>query len=144
MAYTSYYDDFTGITHYENFFTIKIQELDPTLTGGIDTQCFIVYDSDEDMFYLYGSRKHVNDTNYCIYQKRFSYMKDLFSFLNVVMNLDFHKVNIIIYHIPYVTSDADFDTFAELCSFRNEISGYNNIYIRNRKMFLEYLSAIIE
>lgn len=143
MAYVSYYDDFTGITHYENFFAIKIQELDP-VTDEIDTQCFIVYDKEDDKFYVYGSRNFAKGQYNCAYQKSFSYINDMFAFLEVVMNLKLHKVNIIIYHISYATSAADFHSLNQLCSFKNEIAGYNKISINRCKYFSKYLSTIIE
>lgn len=146
MSYTSYYDDFTGVTHYENFFVIKIEELEPPKNNTIDTQCFILYDKEDDKFYVYGSRKCAQYPNMPVYQKSFSYINDVFTFLKVVMNLDFHAVNLIVYHIAYATSDADFDTLLELCGLgaQNEITGYDNIKIKHLNQFAKYFSSIIE
>ena len=142
MTESVYYDDFTGITHYENFFVLRIDEIEDKKTKKIDTTCFVVYDKDDDMFYVYGSRKSPEHPNHCIYQKSFKHFNDLYLFFMVTMDLTNHNVNTTIYHVPYATSEADFDTFKQICKRQNEITGYDNIKLKRTQMF-KHLTAIV-
>ncbi len=137
----SYYDDYTGITHYENFYMLRIDELE-TKTD-VDTKCFIIYDNDEDLFYLYGSRKNTTYPNHCVYNKCFSSMRDLHNFLKIVMNLEERDVNTYLYYIPYATSVYDFDNYKNLCIPKNEITGYDSVKLNSWKEFSMYLSALM-
>jgi hypothetical protein len=141
MAQSTFYDDYTDIIHYEHFFMLKIEEIDTH--NEIDTTCFIVYDHDDEMFYLYGSRKNSEFAKHCIYQKSFYYLKDLYNFLKVVMNLDKHNTNVIVYEVPYATSEADYDTFMKACNGRHEITGYDNLDISKYNMFSKFISTLL-
>lgn len=141
MAQSTFVDEFTGITHYEHFFMLKIEEINTD--NEIDTTCFIVYDHDDKLFYLYGSRKNSEFKKHCIYQKSFYYLKDLYTFLKVVMNLDEHNTNVIVYEVPYATSEANYDTFIEACKWKYEITGYDNLDISKYNMFSKFISTLL-
>jgi hypothetical protein len=141
MSHYSYYDDFTGITHYENFYVLRIEEIDTKKE--VDTKCLIIYDHDDDHFYLYGSRKNHQHPNHCVYQKRFKYMNDLFRFLQLVMNLRVHKVNIMVHYLTYATSEDDFDSLIKHCADSNEITGYNNISINYLDELTKWFCALL-
>lgn len=139
----AFYDDFTGITHYENFFMLRIDELESK--SQVDTKCFIIYDHDEELFYLYGSRKNAQYRNHCVYQKSFKLMRDLHNFLKIVMSLemDDHNVNTYVYHVPYATSEDNFDAYVQKCNPKHEITGYDRVSLKSFKDFSLYLSALL-
>jgi hypothetical protein len=122
---------------------LRIDELESK--SQIDTKCFIIYDNDEDLFYLYGSRKNTTYPNHCVYNKCFSSMRDLHNFLKIVMSLelDDHNVNTYVYHVPYATSEDNFDTYLKKCNPKHEITGYNKVSLKSFKDFSLYLSALM-
>jgi hypothetical protein len=106
-----------------------------------DMRAFIVYDSIDNYFYVYGSRKCKRNKKYINYMLKYECLDTLFNYLNVAMNTNEHKVNVTGYFLSGLTSEDTFDDFAGKTSNYNQLFGYDNVKL-NRKIFYKYLQTL--
>jgi len=77
---SGYYDEPTNTTYYDPQMVINITEYDRE--GDKDSNVFIVFDEEEEMYYLFGSRggsKHVR------YTKTFYCKNQMYDFISITM-----------------------------------------------------------
>jgi len=141
---SSYYDKETGTTYYDPTMVIEFCQME-----NLDRHCkihdmrvFMLYDQDDELIYLYGSRKSDKYPDQITFERTFSCISHLYDFLNISMGFDQgYRVDTGIYCMSGLTNYSDFDSFANEKSKHNEITGYN-YQIMTKKTFKKYLNAI--
>jgi regulation of enolase protein 1 (concanavalin A-like superfamily) len=107
-----------------------------------DMRVFMVYDEDEDLMYVYGSRKSESHRNQVEFVKTFDTDDQLYDFLNVIMGFDEkHRVNTSVHYMDGLSDYSGFDDFVRNASRTNEISGYNREKM-TKKRFKQYISVL--
>lgn len=143
---TSYYDwdDSESVNYYEPTMVVEFRQLEST-DKDCDTEdmrAFIVYDEDEELMYVYGSRKSESHRNQVEFVKTFDTYDQLYDFLNIIMGFDEgYKVNTSVHFMDGLTDYSGFDDFARNASRTNEISGYNREKM-TKKRFNKYMSVL--
>ena len=114
---------------------LNITEYDTN--GKPDTNVFLVYDEDEDLYYLYGSRGHVS------YTKSFYCIENLYNFISIVMGFsENHKVSISVNYMDDLTDYDDYDKLQSKVSRFNEVVAYDNVTL-SKKRLQRFLNAFI-
>ena len=132
---SGYYDEATNTTYYDPVMVLNITEYDTN--GKPDTNVFLVYDEDEDLYYLYGSRGHVS------YTKSFCCSENLYNFISIVMGFsENHKVSISVNYMDDLTDYDDYDKLQSKVSRFNEVVAYDNVTL-SKKRFQRFLNAFI-
>ena len=132
---SGYYNEETNTTYYDPVMVLNITEYDTN--GKPDTNVFLVYDEDEDLYYLYGSRGHVS------YTKSFCCIENLYNFISIVMGFsENHKVSISVNYMDDLTNYDDYNKLQSKVSRFNEVVAYDNITL-SKKRLQQYLSAFI-
>ena len=143
---TSYYDwdDSESVNYYEPTMVVEFRQLEST-DKDCDTEdmrVFMVYDEDEELMYVYGSRKSESHRNQVEFVKTFDTYDQLYDFLNIIMGFDEgYKVNTSVHFMDGLTDYSGFDDFARNASRTNEISGYNREKM-SKKRFNKYMSVL--
>lgn len=106
-----------------------------------DMRVFIVFDRDENVFCLYGSRKCDKRDKYINYMLKYSNISDLYNYLFVAMNIKFNNVNVTMFYLSELTSNDTFDDFEQKTSKLNELFGYDNIKLKN-SIFNKYINVL--
>ena len=106
-----------------------------------DMRVFIVYDSEEQFFYVYGSRKCKKNKKYINYMLKYGCIKTLYNYLCVAMNTKCNKLNITGYFLSGLTSEDTFDDFVDKTNNYNQLFGYDKVCL-NRKNFEKYLQIL--
>jgi hypothetical protein len=132
---SGYYDEATNTTYYDPTMVLNITEHDTN--GNPDTNVFLVYDEDEDLYYLYGSRGHVS------YTKTFCCIENLYNFISIVMGFsENHKVSISVNYMDDLTDYDDYDKLQSKVSRFNEVVAYDNVTL-SKKRLQRFLNAFI-
>lgn len=132
---SGYYDEATNTTYYDPVMVINITEYDKNEKQ--DSDIFIIYDVDEDLYYLYGSRGYVR------YSKCFDSEDSLYNFISITMGFsEKHKVSISVNYMEDLTDYDDYDKLKNKVSRFNEVVAYDNVSLY-KKQFLRYLNAFI-
>ena len=103
-----------------------------------DMNMFIIYDTDEDLIYVYGSRGYEPRGNitYSKYVKTFSNYNDLYNFIYLTMGFsDHHRVSVSVNLLENLTNYCEYDAFKNNISRSNEIVAYDNIQLPKRLLF---------
>lgn len=139
-----YYDKKTNTTYYDSTMVIKLCQKE-NLNRDCekeDMRVFIVYDEDEDLIYVYGSRKSEEYPDHIDFVKTFTCSCALYDFLNIILGIDAgYHVNTSVYCLSGLTNYSGFDDFDRETSKQNEISGYDNERL-SRKRFYKYINII--
>ena len=132
---SGYYDEATNTTYYDPVMVLNITEYDTN--GNPDTNVFLVYDEDEDLYYLYGSRGHVS------YTKSFCCIENLYNFISIVMGFsENHTVSISVNYMDDLTDYDDYDKLQSKVSRFNEVVAYDNVTL-SKKRLQRFLNAFI-
>ena len=132
---SGYYDEATNTTYYDPVMVLNITEYDTN--GKPDTNVFLVYDEDEDLYYLYGSRGHVS------YTKSFCCIENLYNFISLVMGFsENHTVSISVNYMDDLTDYDDYDKLQSKVSRFNEVVAYDNVTL-SKKRLQRFLNAFI-
>jgi hypothetical protein len=132
---SGYYDEATNTTYYDPVMVLNITEYDTN--GKPDTNVFLVYDDDEDLYYLYGSRGHVS------YTKSFCCIENLYNFISLVMGFsENHTVSISVNYMDDLTDYDDYDKLQSKVSRFNEVVAYDNVTL-SKKRLQRFLNAFI-
>lgn len=130
-------------TYYAPRMVLNITEFD---TRGIqDMDMFLVYDEDEDLIYVYGSRGYEpnGDVQYEKYVKSFATYADLYNFISLTMGFqDRHRVNVSVNLMSGLTNYCEYDAYKNNVCRENEIVAYDNIHLP-KHMLLKYISAFL-
>jgi len=137
---TSYYDEETETTYYENTIVVEFQQLEKG-TRKVDMRIFMLYDADEDLIYLYGSRKSNEFPNYPTFAKTFNDETQLYDFLDIMMDFSRHRIDTAVHQIDYLTDISDFDDIVRSVNNRTELSGFDNIKI-TKKTYKQYINVV--
>ena len=137
---TSYYDEETDTTYYENTIVVEFCQLEKG-RNVIDMRIFMLYDADEDLMYLYGSRKSDNFPRYPTFVKTFSDRDVLYDFLDVMMDFTRHKIETAVHQIDYLTDCSDFDDIKRKTSNLTQLSGFDNVML-TKKDFRKYINTL--
>jgi hypothetical protein len=137
---TSYYDEETDTTYYENTIVVEFCQLEKG-RNVIDMRIFMLYDADEDLMYLYGSRKSDNFPRYPTFVKTFSDRDVLYDFLDVMMDFTRHKIETAVHQIDYLTDYSDFDEIQRKTSNLTQLSGFDNVTL-TKKDYKKYINVL--
>ena len=130
---SGYYDEATETTYYDPLMVLKITEYDTN--GKRDTNIFLIYDEEEDVYYLYGSRGNVR------YSKTFDNGDSLYNFISITMGFsENHKVSISVNYMEDLTNYDEYDELKSKVSRFNEVVAYDNVTL-SKKRLLRYLNA---
>lgn len=141
MSY--YYDEETDVKYYDPAMVVEFRQLE-----NLDEDCdvedmrvFLTYDEDDDLIYIYGSRKS-DEFDRVEFSKSFDSESHAYDFLNILLGLgDGYRVNTSVYCMSNLTDYSTFDDFVENSSSNAEISGYNRQRITLKK-FRRYMSVL--
>lgn len=138
MSY--YYDEQTETKYYEPTMVIEFRQIeskDPDCDVE-DMHAFIMYDDEEDLIYVFGSRK--KDSVQFI--KSFDSEKHAYDFLEIMMGFDRgYFINTSVYYMSNLTDYSGFDDFSKNAIKHDELSGYDR-ELMTLKKFRKYLSVI--
>lgn len=116
---TSYYDEETNTTYYDPQMVINISEY---YDGKRDTNVFILYDNDDELIYVYGSRGE--NASYVRFEKTFNCRCSLYNFLSeLVAN---HNISIAVHYLTDLTNYEDYDSLKQRVNRNNEVVAYDN------------------
>ena len=138
---SSYY---TNTTYYDSTMVVELRQLENLDENCVveDMRVFLLYDEDNDLFYIYGSRKSANHPGLVDFVKTFDSVSHAYDFLNIIMGFDIGLlVNTSVYFMDGLTNYSEFDDFSKIASRKNEISGYDRQKM-TRKKFKKYMSVI--
>ena len=108
-----------------------------------DMRVFLLYDEDEDLIYVYGSRKSEDYPGLVEFVKTFDSESHAYDFLNVIMGFDAgFFVNTSVYYMDGLTDYSGFDDLSKKAvSKKIEISGYDR-QTMSKKAFKKYMSIL--
>lgn len=136
---SAYYDNPINTTYYDPMMVINITEYDRN--NNQDMDIIILFDADENLFYVYGSRK---SSKYVKYTKTFDTVDNLYTFINLSMALDEkHKISISVNYLEDLTNYDEYDEINEKITRHNEIVAYDNITKFCKKDFNKYVDAFL-
>jgi len=135
---SGYYDEPTNTTYYDPQMVINITEYDRE--GDKDSNVFIVFDEEEEIYYLFGSRggsKHVR------YTKTFYCKNQMYDFLSITMGfMDKHTISISANYVNNLTNYDEYDDIKQKVSRFNEVVAYDDFTI-SKKDFRVFLNAFL-
>ena len=124
---SGYYDELTNTTYYDPQMVMNITEYDSD--GDKDSDVFIIYDEEQDAYYLYGSR---GGSKYVRYTKVFYCMNDLYNFISITMGFnDNHTVSLSINYMANLTNYDEYDDIKELTCSECECIVISKKFIQN-------------
>jgi hypothetical protein len=135
------YFDEADTTFYEAMPVLYIEEKIKGNEFKTDMRMFIVYDQEDNYFYVYGSRKCKQNNKYINYMLKYASIDTLYNYIQVAMNSKYQKINVTGYFITGLTSADTFDDFTEKISNYNQLFGYDKVTL-NRKLFNRYLNTL--
>ena len=142
MSY--YYDNPTNVKYYDPVMVVEICQIEsrsPSKPIVEDMRVFLTYDEEDELIYVYGSRKSKTD-NYVDFVKTFNSEKHAYDFLNVMLGFDGgYRCNTTVHYMSNLTDYSMFDDFAQNVCKNSEISGYDNVKM-TKKQFRKYMSVI--
>jgi hypothetical protein len=129
------YDEATGTTYYDPMMVLNITEYDRKSEK--DSDIFLLYDADEELYYLYGSRGYVK------YSKTFDNIDSLYDFISLTMAFsENHKVSISVNYMEDLTNYHEYDELQSNVTRFNEVVAYDNIHL-SKKRLERYLKAFM-
>ena len=136
---TSYYDEPTDTTYYDPMMVMNITEYDKN--NDQDMNAFILFDADDNLFYVYGSRE---GSKYIKYVKTFENINSLYNFIYLSMALsEKHQISISVNYIEGLTNYDEFNEINEKITRYNEIVAYDDINGFSKKDFRQYVDAFL-
>jgi hypothetical protein len=132
---SGHYDKETNTTYYDNQIVLNISEF---YDGKRDSNVFIVYDKEDDLLYVYGSRGE--NKKYVRYEKTFDDIGILYKFLSeLVAN---HDVSISANYLGGLTNYDDYDSLKARVDRNNEVVAYDNTRLTKR-LLEKYVTAFL-
>jgi hypothetical protein len=135
---SGYYDELTNTTYYDPQMVINITEYDRE--GDKDSNVFIVFDEEEEMYYLFGSRggsKHVR------YTKTFYCKNQMYDFISITMGFkDNHTISLSVNYVNNLTNYDEYDDIKQKVTRFNEVVAYDDFTI-SKKDFRVCLDAFL-
>jgi predicted RNase H-related nuclease YkuK (DUF458 family) len=136
---TAYYDEPTDTTYYDPMMVMNITEYDKN--NDQDMSVFILFDVDDNLFYVYGSRE---GSKYVKYVKTFDNINSLYNFIYLSMALsENHQISISVNYIEGLTNYDEFNAINEKMTRYNEIVAYDDINGFSKKDFRQYVDAFL-
>jgi hypothetical protein len=136
---TAYYDEPTDTTYYDPMMVMNITEYDKN--NDQDMSVFILFDVDDNLFYVYGSRE---GSKYVKYTKTFDNVNTLYNFIYLSMALsENHQISISVNYIEGLTNYDEFNAINEKMTRYNEIVAYDDINGFSKKDFRQYVDAFL-
>lgn len=136
---SAYYDESTDTTYYDPMMVINITEYDKN--NDQDMSVFILFDTDDNLFYVYGSRE---GSKYVKYTKTFDNVNTLYNFIYLSMALsENHQISISVNYIEGLTNYDEFNEINEKMTRYNEIVAYDDINGFSKKDFRQYVDAFL-
>lgn len=136
---TSYYDEPTDTTYYDPMMVMNITEYDKN--NDQDMNAFILFDADDNLFYVYGSRE---GSKYIKYVKTFENINSLYNFIYLSMALsEKHQISISVNYIEGLTNYDEFNEINEKITRYNEIVAYDDINGFSKKDFRQFVDAFL-
>jgi hypothetical protein len=134
----AYYDEETNTTYFDGHMVLNITEFD-SATKKRDSDIFILYDRDDELFYVYGARG--SNQKYVRYQHTFVDVKDLHNFISLVVSSN--PMSVSVNYLEGLASDDNYDTFFAKASRYNEVVAYDNVESLTRKALQKYVDVIM-
>ena len=136
---TAYYDEPTDTTYYDPMMVMNITEYDKN--NDQDMSVFILFDVDDNLFYVYGSRE---GSKYVKYVKTFDNINSLYNFIYLSRALsENHQISISVNYIEGLTNYDEFNAINEKMTRYNEIVAYDDINGFSKKDFRQYVDAFL-
>jgi hypothetical protein len=136
-----YYDEPTNTTYYDPTMVIKISQLEKN-SKIEDMQVFIVYDDEEDLIYMYGSRKDKSHPDLVDFVKTFDSESHAYDFLCIMMGLDMgYAVNTSVFLMSGLTNYSIYDDFVANVNKSEELSGFDKEHL-TLKRFRKFLGVL--
>jgi len=136
---SAYYDEPTDTTYYDPMMVMNIIEYDRN--NDQDMSVFILFDTDDNLFYVYGSRE---GSKYVKYTKTFDNINSLYNFINLSMALsENHQISVSVNYIEGLTNYDEFNEINEKITRYNEIVAYDDINGFSKKDFRQYVDAFL-
>jgi len=136
---SAYYDEPTDTTYYDPMMVMNIIEYDRN--NDQDMSVFILFDTDDNLFYVYGSRE---GSKYVKYTKTFDNINSLYNFINLSMALsENHQISVSVNYIEGLTNYDEFNEINEKMTRYNEIVAYDDINGFSKKDFRQYVDAFL-
>ena len=136
---SAYYDESTNTTYYDPIMVMNITEYDKN--NDQDMSVFILFDVDDNLFYVYGSRE---GSKYVKYTKTFDNVNTLYNFIYLSMALsENHQISISVNYIEGLTNYDEFNEINEKMTRYNEIVAYDDINGFSKKDFRQYVDAFL-
>ena len=136
---SAYYDKPTDTTYYDPMMVMNITEYDKN--NDQDMSVFILFDVDDNLFYVYGSRE---GSKYVKYVKTFDNINSLYNFINLSMALsENHQISVSVNYIEGLTNYDEFNAINEKMTRYNEIVAYDDINGFSKKDFRQYVDAFL-
>ena len=134
---SAYYDEST--IYYDPMMVMNITEYDKN--NDQDMSVFILFDTDDNLFYVYGSRE---GSKYVKYTKTFDNVNTLYNFIYVSMALsENHQISISVNYIEDLTNYDEFNEINEKITRYNEIVAYDDIDGFSKKDFRQFVDAFL-
>jgi len=129
------YNAATETTYYDSMMVLNITEYDAK--GNQDSDVFIVYDTDDELFYLYGSR------GFARYSKTFDNADSLYDFVSITMAVsENHKASVSVNYMEDLTNYDEYDELKSKVSRFNEVVAYDGIKFLKRR-FMRFLNGFM-
>ena len=136
---SAYYDEPTNTTYYDPMMVMNITEYDKN--NDQDMSVFILFDVDDNLFYVYGSRE---GSKYVKYVKTFDNINSLYKFIYLSMALsEKHQISISVNYIEGLTNYDEFNEINEKITRYNEIVAYDDIDGFSKKDFRQFVDAFL-
>ena len=136
---SAYYDKPTDTTYYDPMMVMNITEYDKN--NDQDMSVFILFDVDDNLFYVYGSREGLK---YVKYTKTFDNVNSLYNFIYLSMALsENHQISVSVNYIEGLTNYDEFNEINEKMTRYNEIVAYDDINGFSKKDFRQYVDAFL-
>ncbi len=136
---SAYYDKPTDTTYYDPMMVMNITEYDKN--NDQDMSVFILFDVDDNLFYVYGSRE---GSKYVKYTKTFDNINSLYNFIYLSMDLsENHQISISVNYIEGLTNYDEFNEINEKMTRYNEIVAYDDINGFSKKDFRQFVDAFL-
>ena len=131
------------IIYYDPKMVLYLTEKDHQ--GNTDMNLFLVYDEDEDLIYVYGSRGYEsrNNTHFVKFVKTFSCYNALYNFISITMGFGVgHRLSVSVNQLSGLTNYSEYPDFLSKVSRSNEIVAYDNTRI-GKKDLMRYIFAYL-
>jgi len=136
---TAYFDELTNITYYDTMMVINITEYDKN--NDQDMNAFILFDTDDNLFYVYGSRK---GSKYVKYVKTFETIHGLYDFIYLSTAIgENHQISISVNYVEGLSNYDEYNEIKEKVTRYNEIVAYDEVTKFSKKKFIRFVNAFL-